>query len=95
MYINFQQIQVSRSVKNYAHKFICKKNHKLNKFATCNWNFEKSRLSDLHNIQTEFENNRAIRYQITAKNISTVDNRTEGRTDGQADDSFFEKKKTY
>ena len=42
----------------------------LHKFATSNSNFEKSRL-DMHypltDIQADFEINRPIRYQITAK----------------------------
>ena len=68
-YINFQQNRVSRSVKTCTQ--IClKKNCKLHKFATCNWNFEKSRLSDMHypltDIQANFDINRSIRYQITA-----------------------------
>ena len=53
-------------------------------------NFEKSRLSDMHypltDIQADFEINRHIRYQITAKKeiISTDDRRqTDKRTDGQ------------
>ena len=64
MYINFQQNRVSRSVKTCTQ--IC-----LQKFATCNKNFEKSRLSDMHypltDIQADFEINWPVRYQITAK----------------------------
>ena len=70
MYINFQQNRVSRSVKT-VHTNLFAKYCKLHKFATCNLNFEKSRLSDLHypltDIQADFEINRLIRYQITAK----------------------------
>ena len=39
MYFNFQQNQVSRSVKT-VYTCICKKSHKLHKFATTNSNFE-------------------------------------------------------
>ena len=47
MYINFQQNRVSRSVKT-VHQICLQNLQKLRKFATCNWNFEKSRLSDMH-----------------------------------------------
>ena len=70
MYINFQQNRVSRPVKT-VHTNLFAKYCKLHKFATCNLNFEKSRLSDMHypltDIQADFEINRLIRYQITAK----------------------------
>ena len=46
MYINFQQDLVSRSVKS-VHTNLFAKNCKLHKFATCNSNFEESRLSDM------------------------------------------------
>ena len=64
MYINFQQNRVSRSVKT-VHTNLLAKIGKLHKFATCNQNFEKSRLSDMHypltNIQADFELNRPVR----------------------------------
>ena len=41
MHTNFQQIWVSRLVKNRAHKYICQKKCKLHKFATANDNIEK------------------------------------------------------
>ena len=68
-YINFQQNRVSRSVKT-VHTNLFAKNYKLHKFATCNSNFEKSRLSDIHypltDIQADFKNNpdrRRVRQQ--------------------------------
>ena len=54
MYVNFQQIRGCRSVKNRAHKLVAK-NHKLHKFATCNWSFEKSRLLDMHYPITDIQ----------------------------------------
>ena len=67
MYSNFQQNRVRRSVKTV----LFAKNCKLHKFVTCNKNFKKSRLSDMHHpltdIQADFEINRPTRYQITAK----------------------------
>ena len=70
MHNNFQQNRVSRSVKT-VHTNLFSKNCKLHKFVTCNYNFEKSRLSDMHHpltdIQVDFEINRLTRYQITAK----------------------------
>ena len=78
---------------NCAHKFICK----LHKFATCNWNFEKSGLSDMHypltDIQADFEINRPVRKRITAKRNYThrrqtdrqMDRQTDRRTDGRTD----------
>ena len=69
MYINFQQKRVSISVETVHTNLFAKKNCKLHKFGTCNLNFEKSRLSDMHltDIQADFEINRPTRYQITAK----------------------------
>ena len=78
----------------------------LHKFATCNYNFEKSRLSDMHcpltDIQAHFEINGTVRYRNTAKKeiISKDDRRTNGRTDGQTSrtttiGSFFETRKNY
>ena len=70
MYITFQQVRVSRSVKT-VHTNIFAENCKLHKFATCNKNFEKSRFSDMHypptDIQANYEINWPIRYLITAK----------------------------
>ena len=95
MYINFQQNRVDRSV-IIVHTNLYAKNCKLHKFTTCNTNFEKSRLSDMHypltDIQANFEINRHMRYQITAKKeiISTDDRRTDKQqadrhTDRQTD----------
>ena len=70
MYINFQQNWVLRSVKT-VHTNLFAKNCKLNKFASCDSIFEKSRHSNMHltiiNIQAKFGINRPIRYQITVK----------------------------
>ena len=82
-YINFQQKRVSRSVQT-VHTNLFAKNCKLHKFATCNSNFKKSRLSDMHyqltDIQANFEINRPIRYQITAKK-KLIPQTTDRRTD--------------
>ena len=48
MYINFQQNQVSRSVKSVDTKLFAN-NRKLHKLATCNSNFKTKLLSDMHN----------------------------------------------
>ena len=60
-------------------------NRKLHNFATCNSNFEKSQLSDMHypisDIQVEFEDNRPIRYQITAKRNCFYRRQTDVRRD--------------
>ena len=83
-YINFQQNRVSRSVKT-VHTNLFAKNCKLHKFTTCNLNFEKSRLSDMHHpltdIQASFEINQPIRYQITAEINYFHGRQTDGRTD--------------
>ena len=80
MYSNFQQNRVSRSVKT-VHTNLFAKNYKLHKLITCNQNFEKSRLSDMHHplmdIQADFEINRLARYQITRKEIIDTDGRTD------------------
>ena len=98
MYINFQQNRVGRSVKT-VHTNLYAKNCKLHKFATCNKNLKKSRLSDMHHpitdIQADLEINRPVRYQITAK-INYFHRRTDGQTDGQTSRTtallvFFEK----
>ena len=49
MYINFQQNQVSRTVKTVNTNLFAN-NRKLHKFSTCNSNFEKSLLSDMDHI---------------------------------------------
>ena len=68
LYINFQQNRVYISVKTvHTNLFdlFAKKNRKLQKFATCNYDFEKSRLSDMHyritEIQAKFESNGPIK----------------------------------
>ena len=84
MYINFQQNQVSRSAKN-VHTNLFAKNCKLHKFATCNENFEKSGLSDMHypltDIQADFEIKWPTRYQITAKRNYLHRRQTDRQTD--------------
>ena len=110
MYINFQQNRVSRSVKT-VHTNLFAKIFRLHKFATCNYNFEKSRLSDMHylltDIQADFEINWPVRYRNTAKRNyfyrradGRADGQTDGRTDGQTSrttriGSFFEERKNY
>ena len=92
MQSNFQQNRASRSVKT-VHTNLLAKQRKLHKFASCNSNFEKSRLSYMHypisHIQANFGINRSIRYQVTAKrnylHIRTNDRWTDGQTDGRTD----------
>ena len=84
---------------------ITKKILKLHKFATCNSNFEKSLLSDMHyltpDICVEFETNRLVSYSGTAfQIIFFYERRTDGQTDGRTDIAsdnikqvFFENKK--
>ena len=80
MYINFQQNQFSRSVKT-VHTSLFAKICKLHKLATCNWNFEKSGLSDMHypltDIHAHFEINRPVRYQIPRKESISTDGQTD------------------
>ena len=62
--------------------------------------FEKSRLLDMHDpltdIQANFEINRPIRYQITAKINYFHRRQTDGVTDGRTTICiFFSKKKKY
>ena len=75
MHINFQN-RVNRSVKT-VHTNLFAKNCKLHKFATCNYNFEKSRLSDMHyplsDIQADFEINRPVSIKIPRKEIISTD----------------------
>ena len=83
MYFNFSKIGLVDQSKTVNTNLVAKHcKCKLHKFATCNSNFEKSHLSDMHysitDIQADFEINRPIRYRITAKkkeNISTDDRR--------------------
>ena len=88
-YINFQQNRVSRSVKT-VHTNLFTKICKLHKFATCNYNFKKSRLSNMHypftDIQADFEINRLLDNKLPRKeSISTDDRRTDGRHDRRTD----------
>ena len=106
-YINFQQNRVSR-VKT-VHTNLFAKSCKLHKFASCNENFVKSHISDMHypltDIQADFEINRPVRYRNTAKrNYWQTDRQTARRHDGQTAGqtsrtttigSFFEKRKNY
>ena len=98
-YINFHQNRVSRSVKT-VHTNLFAKNGKLHKFATCNSNFKKSRLSNMHypitDIHADFEINRPIRYQITTKRKYFHRQQKDKQTDGQTLNllgRFFPKKK--
>ena len=84
MYINFQQNRIGRSIKT-VHTNLLAKQCMWHKFATCNSNFEKSRLSDMHypitDIQANFAINRPFRYQVTTKdNIYTDDRRMDRPT---------------
>ena len=72
------------------------KNCKLHKFATCNQNFEKSRLSDMHypltDIQADFEINRPILdIKLPRKEIISTDDRRTNRRIGVAYDNKKEK----
>ena len=78
---------------NTKHINLFAKNCNVHKFATCKLNFKKSRLSDMHypltDIQADFEINRPIRYQITAKrnyfHRRSTDGQADRRTDEQTD----------
>ena len=93
-YINFQQNRVSRSVKT-VHTNLFAKNCKLHKFATCNSNFEKSRLSDMHYPLTDIRSIiltsiGLLDIKLPRKEIISTKNRrangqTDGRTDGRTD----------
>ena len=93
MYINFQQNRVIRSFKT-VHTNLFANNRKLHTFATCNQNFKKSRLSDMHyppmDIQADFQINiiRPIRYQYTAKIKYFYRQQTYRRTDGRTDVAY-------
>ena len=79
MYINFQQNQVSRTVKT-VHTNLFANNRKLHKFATCNSNFEKSLLSDMDHlishISADLKINRLSRSVRTAFQIYFYRGRT-------------------
>ena len=68
----------------------------LQKFASCNSNFEKSRLSDMHypltDIHAHFEINRPVRYRNTAK-INYFHRRTDGQTSRTTTIGMFFRKK--
>ena len=65
MIINFQQNRVSRSVKNRAHKFICKKNGSCINLQLPIVTFKKLILLDMHHHKTymyiNFQQNRVSR----------------------------------
>ena len=88
LYVDFQQNRVSRSVKT-VHTDLLAKKCKLHKFATCNLNFEKSRLSDMHYPLTDIQANFEVRYRNTTKinyfHRRQTDGRTDRRHDGHAD----------
>ena len=83
MYDNFQQNRASRSVKTvYTNLFVFFFN--LHQFATCNKNFEKSCLSDMHcpltDIQADFEIIGLLDIEIRKKKLfpqTTDDRRTD------------------
>ena len=66
-----------------------KKINKLHKFASCNLNFEKSRLSDMHyptpDIYVKFEINWPVSYSATAFQSISYERRTDRQTDGRTD----------
>ena len=76
MHSNFQQNRSNRSVKT-VHTNLLAIQRKLHKFATCNSNFEKSRLLHMHyslsDIQANFGINRSVGYQVTAKRRQKTD----------------------
>ena len=78
--------QLNRDI-NFV-KTVKTKNNKLHKFTTCNSNFEKLILSDMHhptpNICVEFETNRLVSYSATAFQ-SIFLRATDGRTDIASD----------
>ena len=78
MYSNYQQNRVGRSVKT-VHTNLFAKNCKLHNFATCNSNFEKSRLFGhalpLNGHSGQFLINRPIRSQLPRKEIISTDDR--------------------
>ena len=88
MHSNFQQNRVSRSVKT-VHTNLFAKNCKLHKFVTCNWNFEKSCLSDMHHPLTDFmlilRSIGLLDIEIPRKEIISTDGQTDGQTDGWTD----------
>ena len=88
-YINFQQNQVSRTVKT-VHTNLFANNSKLHKFATYNSNLEKSLLSDMghliSHISFDFKINRLCRSVRTAFQKYFYRRRTDGQTDGQHDE---------
>ena len=87
MYINFQQNRVSRSIKTVPTNLLAK-HRKLHKVATCNSNFEKSRLTGMNcpiaDIQVDLEIN-----HITKKKMffhrRQMDRHTDGETDRRTD----------
>ena len=83
MYNNFQQNRVSRSVKT-VHTNLFAKIFNLHKFAPCNSNFEKSRLSNMHcpltDIRADSEINRPVRYRNTVKRNYFHRQQTNGQT---------------
>ena len=85
MFINFQQNQASRSFKTVHTNLFAKKYANYINLQLAIRIFKKSRHSDMHyrltDIQAEFEINRPVRYQITAKRSYSHRRQTDGRTD--------------
>ena len=84
MYVNFQQNRVNRSVKT-VHTNLFAKKYKLHKYTICNYNFEKSRVSDI--CTTPYQTFRPILGSIGILDIKLPqkDIDTDGRTDGRTD----------
>ena len=85
MHVKYQLNRDNRFAKNREHK----KYIKLHKFATCNSNFKKSLLSEMHcptpDIEANFEKNRTDRYSATVDQSYFHERRTDRQTDGRTD----------
>ena len=96
MYINFQQNQVSRTVK-IVHTNLFANNRNLHKFATCNLIFEKLLLSDMNHsishISANFKINRLSRSVRTAFQRSSYRRRKDIASDNIR--FFFRNEKNY
>ena len=84
LYINFQQNRVGRSIKT-VHTNLLAKHRKLHKFATCNSNLEKSRLSAGHAIPHNRQSGRFLDqsayYISNYRKKKVFPHTTDGRTD--------------
>ena len=83
--------QLNRNVR-FVKTVKTKKINKLHKFTTCNSNFKKLLLSDMHhptpNNCVEFQTNRLVSYSATVFHsifLQATDRRSDGRTDIASD----------